>query len=106
MFYIVLKPITFSKQLGIFFQGKRPHLTTGRRPIDKSVSLADIYAVQLLRKRCSGNKSSYYCYEINLVLRNKERRHVLVTGSLKAVRQDTKILSEFLGVPLWDGVPE
>ncbi len=54
--------------------------------------------------RVSGNKSSYYSYELNLVLNDGSRINVVDHGNLKRLRSDTQTLSQFLGKPVWDAI--
>ena len=67
-------------------------------------TLASAHALQIVSEYCSGNKSSYYSYELNLVLADASRINLMDHGSLEQIRADGKQLSEFLGVPLWDAV--
>ena len=58
--------------------------------------------MQLLSKFVSGSKSSYYSYELNLVLNDGRRINVVDHGDLKRLRSDVKTLSQFLDKPVWD----
>ena len=51
-----------------------------------------------------GGKSSYYSYELNLVLSDGTRLNIVDHGDLRRVRRDGATLARFLGVPLWDPV--
>ena len=64
----------------------------------------EIHAIQLISEHVSGNKSSYYSYELNLVSRDGVRTNVVDHGKLDQVREDAKTLAEFLEVPVWDGI--
>ena len=59
---------------------------------------------EITRKIEGGDKSSYYSYELNLVLEDGARLNVVDHGDLKALQADAEILSEYLQVPVWDGV--
>lgn len=85
--------IVFDRQTGRFRKG---------RSID--TALEEIHAIQLIPELCSTNDGSYYSYELNLVLRNGGRIHVVDHGDKKKLRQDAQLLSEFLGRPVWDGI--
>ena len=50
----------------------------------------------------SGNKNSYYSYELNLVLEDGSRVNVVDQGNLKRLRSDAQTLSRFLDKPVWD----
>ena len=47
----------------------------------------------------SGSKSSYYSYELNLVLHDGSRINVVDQGNLKRLRSDANTLSQFLESP-------
>ena len=96
--------IFFDLDAGLFYQGKRPNLADASQKPDTWCRLDDIIGIQLLREHVSGSKSSYYSYEINLVLEDGSRRNVVDHGSLGQIRQDAQILAGFLEVPLWDGI--
>jgi hypothetical protein len=57
-----------------------------------------------LTEYVSGNKNSYYSYELNLVLNDGSRINVVDHGNLKQLRSDTQTLSQFLGKPVWDAI--
>jgi hypothetical protein len=50
----------------------------------------------------TGNKSSYYSYELNLVLDDGRRINVIDHGNLDRLRSDAQPLSRFLDKPVWD----
>ena len=50
----------------------------------------------------SGSKSSYYSYELNLVLHDGSRINVVDQGNLKRLRSDANAFSQFLDKPVWD----
>ena len=70
----------------------------------KSCGFDNICAIQLLREYVSGNKNSYYSYELNLVCINGERINIVDHGALHAIREDASILADYLSVPLWDAI--
>jgi hypothetical protein len=67
------------------------------------VPLADIVALQLLKKRVEGrrNSSGYECLELNLVLRDRSRVNVIVDGGVRRIEKDAQTLADFLAVPVW-----
>ena len=71
---------------------------------EKSFGFDDICAIQLLREYVSGNKSSYYSYELNLVCMNGERINIIDHGALRAIREDASILADYLSIPVWDAI--
>ena len=65
--------------------------------------LDQIRAVQLIDERVRTSKGGYFrSYELNLVFNNCSRINIVDHGSLGAIRQDSRMLSEFLRVPIWD----
>jgi hypothetical protein len=93
------RPATFDRHRGWYYKGREP---TGPEP-SGVVRLADVHALQILSEHCSGSKgSSYFSYEINLVLEDGTRINVIDHGSRSHVRADAAKLAEFLDVPVWD----
>ena len=73
------------------------------------IDLADVYAIQLIKEYVPGSpggdsrSSPYYSYELNLVLKDGERKNVVDHGNLTRIRADAIQLGEFLGnLPVWD----
>ena len=71
---------------------------------EKSFGFDDIRAIQLLREYVSGNKNSYYSYELNLVCMNGERINIIDHGALRAIREDASMLADYLSIPVWDAI--
>lgn len=103
MFYFGLQPVVFDLGSGWFWKGKNdPTKLAGEPDPEKACELATIYALQIISEYVSGNKNSYYSYELNAVLLEGERINIVDHGSLKHLRADAKQLGEFIGVPVWD----
>lgn len=66
--------------------------------------LDDICAIQLISEYCSGDDSSYYSYELNLVLKDASRINVIDHGNKTRILEDTQILADFLDVPVWNAI--
>lgn len=100
------RPIVFDQDMGFFWKGRvsRDKLMYSVESLKNCVSLKKIHALQIISEFCKGDKSSYYSYELNLVLDDGERLNVVDHGDLKALRADAEILSEYLQLPVWDGV--
>lgn len=67
------------------------------------VKLDEIFGIQVIKeyiesKDSKGHKSSYYSYEINLVLMSGKRLNVVDYGNAKSILEDASQLSKFLGV--------
>ena len=105
MFYVGTAPIVFDKQKGWFWKGRKaPDRVFDKSAIKHLAEIGQIHALQLISEHCSGDKSSYYSYEINIVLEDGRRINDVDHGNEKRIRADADTLSEFLGIPLWDGI--
>jgi hypothetical protein len=102
LLYIGTAPIVFEKGRGVFWKGRKgPDEAIDSRNTGVFVRLDHVHAVQLISEYISG-KSSYYSYELNLVLEDGKRVTVVDHGNLGKIREDAKTLALFLGRPLWD----
>ena len=103
MYYFGTKPIRFDKSSGYYWRGRRdPSLPlAGASPKD-SVRIEEIHALQILSEYCSGDDSSFYSYELNLVLKDGRRMNVIDHGKYSRLREDAETLADFLDVPIWD----
>ena len=99
-----LKPIVFDKSMGYFWKGKKdPHMVANISDIKTITKLDEIYGIQVIKeyvksKNSKGHDSSYYSYEINLVLTSGERLNVVDYGNATSILQDASQLSKFLNV--------
>jgi hypothetical protein len=101
--YFGTAPIVFDVQSGYFWKGRKdPDRTYDITKIKHCVRLKEIHALQILSEYCRGDKSSYYSYELNLVLEDGSRMNVVDHGSLKKLRVDAEKLARFLNKPIWD----
>ena len=106
-FYVINRPIVFDKDTGCFWKGRRsPRLHLMGKASEGFVRLHDIHAIQLVSEVCTSesdkNPSSYYSYEINIVLKDASRVNIIDHGNLNRIREDAQALSTFLDVPMWD----
>ena len=96
-------PIVFDKGLGHFWKGRKsPREVFNIDSIKVHAELEQIHALQLLSEYCHTDKSHYYSYELNLILKDSSRINVIDHGNLNKLREDANILAEFLGVSIWD----
>lgn len=103
MYYSFSKPVIFDKTKGMFWKGwKAPkrYLSEGNK--DSSSRISNIYALQIIPELVRSDNNNYLSYELNLVLKDGSRMNVVDHGDLGRLRDDSKILSEFLGVSIWD----
>ncbi|MDX1680821.1 MAG: hypothetical protein R3242_08830 [Akkermansiaceae bacterium] len=97
-----LAPRVFDLAHGYYCRDrKKPEHAFDPSTITDHVRLTEIHALQLLSEYCRGDKSSYYSYELNLVLKDGSRINVVDHGGRSAIQRDARTLSEFLGKPLW-----
>ena len=71
---------------------------------NQTFELDQVCAIQLIDEQVSSNNEggSFRSYELNLVFNNCSRINIVDHGSLTTIRQDSRMLSEFLRVPIWD----
>lgn len=100
--FTVSRPRVFDMQDLWYWRGKRP---SGRETVEdckKSAPLDQVHAIQIVAELLRGKNSSYYSYEINLVLLDGTRVNVVDHGNLKHIRRDAAKIGELIGVPVWD----
>ena len=98
-------PAVFDTMYGYFWKGrKKADFGIGHTYPDKFTELNQIHALQIIAEHVRSSKSSYYSYELNLVLKDGSRKNVVDHGNIKRLREDALTLSQFLGRPVWDGV--
>jgi hypothetical protein len=103
MWYFMTAPVVFDKDRGYYCKGrKKPERQIDPSLLKNYAPLREIHALQILSEYVKGDKSSYYSYELNLILKDGTRRNVVDHGSLQAIREDAAMLADFMGVPLWD----
>lgn len=67
----------------------------------KVINFNEIYAVQLISETIH-RRPVYSSYEINLVLKNKERINIIDHGNKEAILLDSQLISNILWVPIWN----
>ena len=103
IFYRHSAPIVFDRYQGYFWKGRKaPNEVLNINAIKDACKLEDIHALQLVSEYCRGNKSSYYSYELNLVLNTGSRINIVDHGNQDKIREDAQVLSTFLQVSVWD----
>ncbi len=103
MMYFGLAPIVFDKRRGEYWKGRTaPYEAANRESMKHYAQLEGIRALQIISERCKSKNSSYYSYELNLVLDDGSRLNVVDHGNLARLREDAERLSAFLGKPVWD----
>jgi hypothetical protein len=87
----VLRPIYFDLD-------KREFVKKSSRGYEK-ISIDDIHALQMIK---DGDHSDEYDYELNIVLKNRDRLNVVCHINGKTIRKQAKELSAMLSIPFWD----
>lgn len=96
-------PIVFDKITGRFWKGRQvPDKQTEIGKSGQAPYLRDVHAIQLISQYVKSDKSSYYVYEMNFVMKDTKRFNVMRHGSKRNIRQDAEKLSKFIGKPVWD----
>ncbi|MFO8067108.1 MAG: hypothetical protein R6U11_05970 [Bacteroidales bacterium] len=104
IYYSMAKPRVFDKYTSMYWKGhKKPDYIY--RPEDEkdATMFSNIYAIQIIREYVKSDKSSYYSYELNLVLDDGRRLNVIDHGKKNEILEDARELGEFLDVPVWVG---
>ncbi len=70
----------------------------------KNAIISDIHAIQLLWKEVEDDDDIWDSYELNIVLEDLRRIHVVSYAKKDKVRQDASVLARFLDKPIWDAI--
>lgn len=104
IFYSMAKPRVFDKYTSMYWKGhKKPDYIYRPEDEENAAMISNIYAIQLIREYVKSDKSSYYSYELNLVLDDGRRLNVIDHGNKNEILEDARELGEFLDVPVWVG---
>ena len=105
MVYFGTRPIVFDKTKGAFWKARQsPAALSMKQDRKHFAELERIHALQLIAEYVRGNKTSYYSYELNLVLGNGDRVNVIDHSNESKLREDARTLSAFLEKPVWDAI--
>lgn len=101
------RPIVLDRSNGFFWKGKRDPSQNDPASIRVCAPLAEAVGLQILSeyvisRDSDGGSHRFHSYELNLVLEDGSRANIVDHGNLKALRNDAAMVSEFLGVPVWD----
>ena len=105
--FVARRPIVFDRNSGFFWKGKRNPSQNDPSSIRVCAPLGEAIGLQILSeyvvsRDCDGDSHRFHSYELNLVLTDGSRANIVDHGNLKALRNDAAMVSEFLGVPVWD----
>ena len=105
LIYESIRPCVFDKNKGYFWKGNISIDENNSNQKNKNFcKLDDIYALQTISELCKGNKSSYYSYELNVVLSDGQRLNIEDHGNDSWIKRDANKLAEFLNVPVWNAI--
>ena len=94
-------PIIFDKSVGYFWKGRSAEQG---KSIQRPIRLDHIHALQIVSQYGTRSKGgSYYSYELIAVLKNCTRVGLVHHGGRRQMYTDARMLSQFLGCPLWIG---
>ena len=102
-----MTPRVFDLNIGCYWKGRKEPAHIDMQSIKEHCRLRDIHAIQFLQEYCrsssaNGGNSSYFSYELNLVLKDGNRLNVVDHAKRSLIRTDAEKLSQFLDVPVWD----
>ncbi|MBN2144832.1 MAG: hypothetical protein JW774_09440, partial [Candidatus Aureabacteria bacterium] len=94
LFYYGTKPIVFDQESMMYWKGRMNLYELSRTQSFKDhCELKQIHAIQLISEYCRGDKSSYYSFELNLVLHDGTRLQVVDHGSSEKLIEDANTLA-------------
>lgn len=99
LFFMNSKLIRIDKSNGVSWRGNKLQAKIDNHN-NTTIPNSKIISVQLLKEW----KKDSYSYELNLVLKNNERRHLTHYGNLNKLREDGSTIAHFLKIPLWDAI--
>lgn len=103
LLYTHFRPIVLDKRLGYFYKSfKKPVNSLQRTNTKNHIKLDTIGALQIIPEYVRSKNSSYTSYELNFVFEDGDRYNVVDHAKYEAIQKEAIIISEFLGVPLWD----
>lgn len=105
LLYFGTVPVVFDKRERQFWKGRRsPREVFDPKSLKYFAEIDQIHALQLISEYCRGDKSSYYSYELNLVLEDGKRINVVDHGNVNKIHDQAATLAEFLRKPVWDAI--
>ncbi len=86
----------------ILFDAETRQFTAG----GKTTYFGTIHAIQIVAERVDGGDSAdYTSYELNLVLKDGQRVHVIDHADLGSIRSNAQRLAGHIGCQVWDATP-
>ena len=101
------KPIVFDIKEGYFWKGREsPNEYFDKSHLKDLARIKDIHALQIIEEYVSTENSSYYSYELNLVLRNGKRFNLIDHNKYEDIYNEAKQLCDYLSIVLWDATSD
>ncbi|MGR6838367.1 hypothetical protein ACU5DF_04340 [Aliivibrio wodanis] len=88
--------VFFNRDSHVFYKSKKRHLLDFKNKYEVIGDFSDILILQLLSKKEEGVA---YSYELNAVLNNGERFHIIELSNLEQAINQLNELSDFLNIP-------
>ncbi|HFB66811.1 MAG TPA: hypothetical protein ENJ60_14865 [Aeromonadales bacterium] len=105
LLYTGTRAIVFDKIRGYYWKGKPPSKHLRLNTYHPNIaSLKSIHAIQLVSESIQKENSSYYSYELNLVLKSGDRLNVIDHGNYEKIQSNARQLASFLHKPVWDAI--
>ena len=101
-FKIMGRPIFIDRSIGMMYKGNKAPKLSGQQDNNDKVYLNNVHALQVIKEYIRSNKSRYYSYEINFIMKDASRVNVMDHGNYKQIQSDAEEIALFIGKPLWD----
>ncbi|MEO0900078.1 MAG: hypothetical protein AAFY71_26925 [Bacteroidota bacterium] len=98
------KELVIDKREGIIYKQYLPKNPNLPAVPEDTYKIKEVVAIQLIKERIKGDESTYYSYEMNLVMADASRLNLMDHGNPDSVVEDANTLSGFLDVPVWNGM--
>ncbi len=96
-------PIVFDREVGFIWKGhKQPKLSGDQSDKVYITYFSEVHALQIIPEYISSSKRSFYSYELNLVMKDASRLHLIDHGNYQQIASDAEEISQFLGKKVWD----
>ena len=105
--YLTNRPVVIDGNVGEVRLGPQRLAWLGRVEllrglVCRAIPFHEVYSIQLLDEEVHTRQSHYWSYELNLVLRNGQRIHLIDHGNQQEIRWDAGDLARMINVPIWD----
>jgi len=112
--YLLVAMIFFGGAWRLVYHSQTPPLfnlrqllfTRGRGSKKVEIDCSDIHALQLLAHYVGQHKGNYTTYQLNLVLNNGSREHVVGYSTPKVARRDAQTIAKNIDVKIWDVIDD